>query len=1099
MMRSGAFMKIRTKLLIGLSVFLVLVVFLIGIGWFQFSAFRQVTSDLQQNYESSSLSYQIQRKIKDEAISIRNILVDADSSKRRSELNSLTSQRESVKQDIQRLQDLALHPEQRAIVGDILSINLTFDAYLQQVAQFIEEDRLEDAVHVVLTQGQELQKDYFQVISRMTAAYENRMNESIEIMSSDMQGLMLVGSIVSFIGLMVGIGVLFLNVWSIAARLKRVSSVMRDIASGRADLGTRIEHESNDEIDDVIHSFNDLARSLGEFVQKEQQLSQSNRELSWMNANIAEITSELSGQHDMDAISHTFLSRVVPLLDGCQAALYLKGDTDSAYRMQASYAGIEKPESRRIFAMGEGWVGQAAKERKPIVIQDVPPDYMRVETGLGEASPFHIYIAPVICDKVVLGVFEVASFHPLESSRQQMLNELINNLGIILESAAGRIRLARLLEESQTMTEELQAQAEELQSQQEELRSANEELENQTLALRRSEELLQAQQEELEQTNTELKEQALAQEQQNLRLELVNKDLHQAKQALEEKAQELLLSTKYKSEFLANMSHELRTPLNSMLILSKLLADNPDGKLSEKQVEFAGTVYSSGCDLLNIINDILDLAKVESGKMTVHPGDTDIGELAEQLHKSFAPVAAEKSLDFRIEMKENAPTHLFTDGYRVEQVLKNLLSNAFKFTKQGEVVLEIGKDARDTDNTSCYFSVRDTGIGIPEDKKELIFQAFQQADGTTSRQYGGTGLGLSICKEISILLGGDIYLESEEGSGSVFTFCVGDYPILDPMGSLDEVRKDEESGLEHISNIEDMGNAEIPLAEARPSAVKNPASGTEDTISHIQRLLIVDGNLQERNHLIESIGDMDVIITAVSSGTEALEELKVGSYDCMLLDLELHDMAGIELLKRMKERHLGESTHILIYTSLDLDEAEELQLRRYASTIIMKDKYSPERLKGELKIYLQTNSKGPDSSLAKSVNQKNVMQELEGKVVLLVDDDVRNVFSLTNVLEMQGMKVLYAGNGADGLQVMNEHPDIDVVLMDIMMPVMDGYEAMRQIRRNPNWSELPVIALTAKAMAEDRVRCMEAGASDYIVKPVDAEQLLSLIKVWTLG
>jgi two-component system, chemotaxis family, sensor kinase CheA len=1099
MMRSGAPMKIRTKLLIGLTVFLVLVVFLIGIGWFQFSAFQRVTDDLQQNYESSSLSYQIQRKIKDEAISIRNILVGANSSQKRSELNLLAAHREAVKQDIQRLEAVTLHPEQRVFVQDILGINLEFDAYLQEVTQLIEADKLDEAAHIVLTRGQQLQEEYFQVISRMTAAYETRMNESIEIMSSDMQELMLLGSIFSLIGLLIGIGVLFLNVWSIAARLKRVSGTMRDIASGRADLGTRIEHQSNDEIDDVIHSFNDLAKSLEEFVQKEQQLSQANRELSWIKANIAEVTTELSGQHDMNAISQAFLSRVVPLLDGCQAALYLRGDTDSCYRMQASYAWIEKPDSKQSFALGEGLVGQAAKEQKLIMIQDIPGDYMRVETAIGGAAPLHMYVVPVICDKVVLGVFEVASFKPIEASRLTMLNELVNNLGIILESAAGRIRLARLLEESQTMTEELQAQAEELQSQQEELRSANEVLETQTLALRRSEELLQSQQEELEQTNSELKEQALTLEKQNQRLERANKDLSQAKQELEEKAQELLLSTKYKSEFLANMSHELRTPLNSMLILSKLLADNPEGNLSSKQVEFASTVYMSGCDLLNIINDILDLAKVESGKMTVHPGETDIGELAGQLHKSFAPVAAEKNLEFRIEIKENAPKHLYTDGYRVEQVLKNLLSNAFKFTKQGEVVLEIGKDNRGTDHSSCYFSVRDTGIGIPEDKHALIFQAFQQADGTTSRQYGGTGLGLSICKEISLLLGGDISLESEEGSGSVFTFYVGNYPFEDHKGSRDELYMVDDSDIEHVPNIVGKENAAIDQAEARPSSDKTKVQGNDDTTSHIKRLLIVDDHLPERNRLIEIIGDMDIIITAVSSGMEALEELKVGSYDFMLLDLGIHDMAGIELLERMKERRLGEGTRIFIYTGLDLAEAEEIELRRYTSSIIIKDEHSPERLKGELKVYLQADAAGPGGLPAEGVTGRSFMQELEGKVVLLIDDDVRNVFSLSNILEMQGMEVLYAGNGADGLQVLGEHPDIDVVLMDIMMPVMDGYEAMRQIRENPDWQGLPIIALTAKAMAEDRARCMEAGASDYIVKPVDAEQLLSLIKVWTLG
>jgi CheY-like chemotaxis protein len=889
----------------------------------------------------------------------------------------------------------------------------------------------------------------------------------------------------------------------------------------------------------------------------------------------------------------------------------------------------------------------------------------------------------------------------------------------VLNMIQANMRTEELLEQSQKLTQELQSQSKELQQQQEELKRSNTELEAQARTLRQSEELLKEQQEELQQVNEELEEKASLLAEQNAKVEQKNREVESARQALEEKAQQLALSSKYKSEFLANMSHELRTPLNSLLILAKLLTENKDKNLTGKQVEFAQTIYSSGTDLLNLINDILDLSKVEAGKMEVNVTDVTVRDVTDFVERTFRPVAEQKGLSFTVDAAGDSPSPIYTDGQRLQQVLKNLLSNAFKFTERGSVTLSIRRADKgrrfasrtlDRADDVIAFGVKDTGIGIAREKQQLIFEAFQQADGTTSRKYGGTGLGLSISREIARLLGGEIHVESTPGQGSTFTLflpvkyheqdrkrledeltsgvrpdrlrsqAVADRvlarassreretasasprPVLSPPRETErrvaapsapaaasggattassptttvstptsETKVAEPSdswnlpdlssiGMEDASEntdasvdtlappMEDLprphgfeddrddlqpgdrvvliveddanfahilldlardkgykgivghdGEVGLQLAHAyRPDAItldidmpgidgwavldrlkhhpdtrhipvhiitgirerqqglkagaiaylekpvtKEALDDSFNRISHfidqqVKRLLVVEDDDVQRAAMIDLIAHEDVEITAVATAEEALRELGQTHYDCMVLDLGLQGgQDGFQLLETVKGDPAMRELPIIIYTGKELSQEEETRLRRFADTIIIKDVKSPERLLDETALFLhRVEAKLPEQKRRMLERLHNADAVFAGKHVLIVDDDVRNIFSLTSVLEDHGMRVSFAENGKQAIDLLKGTPDVDLVLMDVMMPEMDGYETTRAIRQISELRNLPIIALTAKAMKGDREKCIAAGASDYITKPVDTEQLLSLMRVW---
>ncbi|MEX2283003.1 MAG: response regulator, partial [Gemmatimonadota bacterium] len=962
-------------------------------------------------------------------------------------------------------------------------------------------------------------------------------------------------------------------------------------------------------------------------------------EQDWLKTNLAKFSRMMQGQKDLETVSRSIMSELTPLVSAHHGAFYIMDNVDGSpsLRLIASYAYKQRKHLGNRFRLGEGLVGQAALEKKSILLTNVPDDYIQINSGLGEAPPRNIVVLPILFEGEVKAVVELASFLPFSQIHQLFLDQLAESVGVVLNMIAANMRTEELLEQSQALTGELQSQSEELRKQQEELRKSNGELESQAQTLKASEELLKEQQEELQQVNEELEEKAALLAEQNRKVEQKNSEVEQARQALEEKAAQLSLSSKYKSEFLANMSHELRTPLNSLLILAKQLSSNPDGNLSGKQVEFAQTILSSGTDLLTLINDILDLSKVEAGKMEVNAVTFPLREVTEFCERNFRQLATEKKLSFDLEIAPDLPAEMRTDRQRLQQLLRNLLGNAFKFAEKGGVALRVRRAPSrqyanpilDRAETVVAFHVEDSGIGIAKDKQRLIFEAFQQADGTTSRKFGGTGLGLSISREIARLLGGEIHVESEEGKGSTFTLFL---PLsyepdpeldpgleiedrfadrgsriadrwknrekIDPRSTVHDARSEEaDAGADRnplgddretiepgdrvllvIENDERFARILLDLArdknfktlvaldgesgmrlvhEYKPDAITldidlpgidgwavlerlkhHPAtrhipvhivSGIDkrqqglragaisylekpvtkealedslDQINHfiekgIKTLLVVEDDENQRKSIIELIGDEDVEITAVGSAQEALEQLGIKQFDCMVLDLGLKDTSGFTLLETIKTNPTMQSMPIIIYTGKELSQNEETQLRRYAETIIVKDARSPERLLDETALFLhRVEAQLPEQ-------KRRILEQLHsadavfaGKRVLVVDDDVRNIFALTSLLENNGMTVGFAENGKDAIQRLKEDTNYDVVLMDVMMPEMDGYETTRAIRNTPEFRSLPIIALTAKAMKGDREKCIEAGASDYITKPVDTDQLLSLMRVW---
>ncbi len=1076
-------MKFRTKLLFGLSTLPILLVVLMSIGWAQISGLNKMSTTIQANYELTILAEDIHRDIKDEGIRLRNLVLFNDKKMIQQELAKLEEENQSIVENITLIEEKANTAEQKNLVKKLIDINSDFNVYQNELINLVNAGSKNEALDLIDESSNKLHEDFFTILSDITESFEVSMESTLHDSVSEFKNELIISAIIIIISVILIMGFLAKSIWTLSNRLNKVSTVMKEVANGSADLTTKVEIDSSDEIGDVANSFNIMTDSLQQQINREQ-------ELAWLNSNIAEITTSLTGINDLETLAQTFLSKAVPLVESSHAVFYVKDieidddDEETRFKLLASYAFKERKSFSNTIRLGEGLIGQAALEKSPIILTNVPSDYVRISSGLGEASPLNLYVLPIVFEGDVKAVIEIASFKSYSKTQQDFLEELMNGLGIIIESVVGRIRLAKLLEESQTLMEEIQAQSEELQAQQEELRATNEELEEQTQALRQSEEKLQVQQEELEQTNADLEEKAKNLADQNKRFEQTNKEVEAARAELEEKAKQLALSSKYKSEFLANMSHELRTPLNSLLILSKLLSDNTEGNLSTKQVEYSKTIYSAGNDLLALINDILDLAKIESGKMEVNPSKITIDDLADYVERSFRPVANEKGLQFSINVEKGLPPFLYNDEQKIQQVLRNLLSNAFKFTREGVIKLDIFSYLEDNSNPAFSFSVIDSGIGIPTEKQQLIFEAFQQADGTTNRKYGGTGLGLSISREIAALLGGKIVLQSEEGKGSTFTFTVGDFQHeIDLQNAINEVAVSTEKPISIQTNSIETS----VVFKETPSVDEN---------SHIKRILIIDDDLLQRNTLMEFIGNMDVIIKAVSSGYEAIEELKVNSFDFLILDLGLRDTNGFDLLEKIKNSHHHEDVKVLVYTGRDLSSKEEIFLNKYVHRIIIKDEHSPQRLKEEISLLLNCSESMNEIPEMPSTSSVKDQTGLLGKKILLVDDDVRNVYAISSILEMYGMNVTFAENGIEGIEVLQQQPDTDLVLMDIMMPEMDGYDAIKKIRENIQYSSLPIIALTAKAMKEDREKCMEVGASDYIVKPINPDQLISLIKVW---
>ena len=940
---------------------------------------------------------------------------------------------------------------------------------------------------------------------------------------------------------------------------------------------------------DLINLSNSYKENFESYIKTAERLERQ----AWLRNGQTELAEQVLGRLSLNMLGRNILQFCAQYLGSVVGAVYVREDHGGLKRV-ASYGFSREQESQdQLIHNDEGLVGQAAQQDQLIRLDNVPQDYFfKVSSGLGEGSPRSVLVVPTSDDDRVNGVIELGFLRALTERDVELFELIADNIGTSIEAARYRQRLQEVLAETQQLNEELQVQ-------QEELKTANEELEEQSQILKESQTNLETQQAELEQTNEALSGQRDAMNRKNI-------ELNEAQVQLEERAQELQRSSKYKSEFLANMSHELRTPLNSSLILAKLLSENPHGNLSGEQVKFAESIYSAGNDLLNLINDILDISKVEAGKLEVLPENASVARVVEGLRGMFEPLAGDKGLSLKVEVQPGTPPMLYTDSQRLEQILKNLLSNAIKFTEKGQVSLTVAR----VPGEGVAFTVKDSGIGIAQDQQESIFEAFRQADGTTNRRYGGTGLGLSISRDLATLLGGSISISSTPGQGSEFTLIMPEQfvepaepmtpkvapsarpvpastvlvpvevaPVHIPRFADDrekapfstrcilvvedepnfarihfdlahelgynclvahgadegfalaaefipdaillDMRLPDHSGLTvlqrlkasaptrhipvHVISVEDrveaamhMGAVGYAVKPTTREELKNVFARLEAKLTQkVKRVLLVEDDDLQRDSIARLIGDDDIEITAVGFAQEALDLLRTHIYDCMIIDLKLPDMLGGDLLKRMSMEDICSFPPVIVYTGRNLTRDEEAELRKYSRSIIIKGARSPERLLDEVTLFLhkvESQLSHERQTMLQTARSRDKV--FEGRKILLVDDDVRNIFALTSALEHKGAIVVIGRNGREAIERLNEVEDIDLVLMDVMMPEMDGYEATIEIRKNPRWRKLPIIAVTAKAMKDDQERCLQAGTNDYLAKPIDLDRLFSLIRVW---
>jgi len=986
-----------------------------------------------------------------------------------------------------------------------------------------------------------------------------------------------------------------------------------------------------------------LGYALSEMTQTLRQVTTKNEVQDWFKTGQTQLHDQMSGDLTLVDLAHNIVSFVTLYLEGQIGICYLVEHTveglNQTFRLKqvASYAYTRRKNLGDEFEFSVGLIERAAKGQESI--------HITINAGLGEEMPRHLLMIPFLHENVVKGVIVLGSLNPLTDNQIEWLNQVMPSIGIAMNSVESRTKLQELLQQTQTQAKTLESQKAILQGQTEELQHQKEELQNQSEELQSQTEELQTQQEELRQTNDELEERTRELERQKEAIRQKNQALEKSQQAIQNKAEELELASQYKSDFLANMSHELRTPLNSLLILAQLLADNKAGNLNDKQVEYAETIHSAGSDLLKLINDILDLSKVEAGKMAVQIENLSLTDLVENLEHQFRHVAEKKAVDFHITLAEDLPSAINTDVQKLQQIIKNLLSNAFKFTSEGEIKLTLQKskstitpifqkgEAQGAGEDWIAISVSDTGIGIPKDKQQVIFEAFQQVDGTNSRRYGGTGLGLSISRQLARLLGGDIQVSSETDQGSTFTLYLPErvrrqasgvqelppesgvdnsgerpqkssnkrsdfqetslqmdntrlaqiarekkdteyqsitddrdtlttedktlliiedehkfssllmeiarekhfkclvaqdgktglqlaveyqpnaiildvgLPELDGWTVMERLKANPEtrhipvhfvSGYDHEMTAKKMGAIGYLLKPVNMEQLSEAFQKIEQFISTtVKNLLIVVDNDAHQQKMLEMIRSDDIQITLATTKAKALKHLEETAFDCMILDIDVEERSGIKLIEQIVQQKALRQTPLILYTDRELAPIEEGLLLQCEELMTIKSVRSPVRLLDEATLFLhQVEAKLPEDKrkMLRMVHDKAAI--LKHKKVLIVDDDTRNVFALATVLEDNDMEVVCGQNGKEGVTLLEKQHDIDLILMDIMMPEMDGYEAMRKIRAQVGFRKLPIIALTAKAMKGDKAKCIEAGANDYLTKPVDTDKLISLMRVW---
>jgi CheY-like chemotaxis protein len=1200
--------KISTRLFFGFALTLIGTLIVAGIGIHSTSHLNEITSDI---YEHPFVVANTIIEVRADVLRAQNIMNDLERATSSAEVDSLLQELQALRVQADKHMGIV----RKLYLGDMKDVDDIDQALAEwrtardDTIRLVRAGRQAEAIVLDAKRDEPLGTNVLKRVDVVRNYATQKAAELEQVAAQEASFAVRLAFIAFAIVFLGGIALMLLIIRSVKQSLQQAAATVQKLIEGSGDkvlvaeaIGAgdlsreivlseplKIDERSlpNDEIGVLVRTaarLSEVQCTLDEAFQKMTRSLRQDREtvqaMDWLKSGQNELNALMRGEQGAAEMASRVLAYLAGYLKAGVGALYLYDEHTRELCLATTYAYTPRKDRGDCFRLGEGLIGQAAREQKIICLSDVPSDYLPVVSALGEAVPKVVTVVPLMHGKRLVGVLEMGSFSELGGIEREFLELARESVAIGLDTTLARQRMAELLEETQQQAEELRMQ-----------------------------------QEELQQSNEELEERAQMLEQQREKIRITSQEITAANERLRQKAEELNRVSDYKSEFLANMSHELRTPLNSLMILSNLLAQNKEGNLTGKQVEFAATIHSAGKDLLNLINDILDLSKVEAGQMQLHYTEVPVSGLRDSLHYLFTPLAEQKKLALQMEVDGEVPARFQGDEQRIQQILKNLISNALKFTAKGMVNVRISAPAA-YDNPlpvpAIAFAVSDTGIGIPPEKQQLIFQAFQQADGSISRKYGGTGLGLSISLQLARVMQGDIRMSSEEGKGSVFTLYL---PLAEAGVTTEEtgasrsadvlangnillpVRNEEsayfaaplpddreqltagdksilviEDDLDFAAILQEMirkrgfpvllasnGESGVALAERyAPSAIvldvllphidgwhvmrrlkDNPntrhipvhfitceedrqkalAMGAigfvtkpvsteqlndvfqtlEGSIAKtVKHLLIVEDNTNEALSMVALLEGSDVEVTAVASGMEALDLLSSGAFDCMVLDLSLSDMSGFELLERIEAVPGLRRIPVIIHSGRELTHEDERKLRRYAESIIIKGSRSPERLLNEVTLFLhlvESNLHPDKQRMIRTAIDKEAM--LEGRKVLLVDDDMRNIFSLSSILAEKNMQVIEAENGREALARLEEHPDVAIVLMDIMMPEMDGYTAMREIRKNERFGQMPIIAMTAKALKGDHEKCIEAGASDYIAKPVEVEKLFSLMRVWT--
>ena len=1206
-------LSIKSKLLTG---FIIILVLLISLSVFMSGKFSEANNRLLNIVDVSSkkidLSNQLMIDVLQASRDEKNIIMEKDPAQKNYYKEHIYQSLNSIDADTKELEDL-VDDQGKIILNDFKNVWADYKSDINQIILLAMKDDDEKAFQISVDKGLKVRdaaiSELEKLISKNKKSMQDDKAESNKAYSTS------TGLIITLIvtGILIAALIFFWIIQTITKRISVIAKEAEKIAS-REFTNDKMEDGANDELQPIFNSLVNVNESFREVTENANSVASGNYSVdiiprsdkdklgsalkkmtwslrettainekhNWLTTGQNQLNEKLLGDQSIEDLAANTISFLCTYVKANIGAVYVLSDKENALVLSGQYAFSSPEETRERFRLDEGLIGQAAREQKQILLTNITEENIRIISSVMNAKPKHLLITPFVFEGKTLGVIETGSLTGFSEREREFIDASMGSIAVSVNSAIARKRIQELLEETQ-------AQGEELQTQQEELRQMNEELEEQAQSLKQ-------QQEELQMTNEELEEQTQS-------LEVKNKEVEAAKTDIERKTRQLEMSSKYKSEFLANMSHELRTPLNSLLILSKDLSENKPGNLNADQAESAEIIYKSGNDLLALINEVLDLSKIEAGKMSINIERVSLKNLADNLIRDFKHQAEQKSLKLSYHLDSELPESIRTDSQRLNQVLKNLLSNAIKFTEEGSVSIAIKLYTNDT----VVMSITDTGIGIPDNKQMEVFEAFQQAEGGTSRKYGGTGLGLSISRELAKLLGAEIKLTSKVNEGSTFSLILPleinrehepvrtstlkeadlhkprsgydtqylNYPALED--DRNKISKDDkvvliieddlkfasillkqankkgfkclsaatgEDGLVlankykpnaimldldlpginghtvllelkanpsvrhipvHIISVDERsldpikdGAIEYLVKPVDKKELEEAFTRIEDFVNRkMKNLLIIEDDENSRKAMRKLIGNGDVKCFEAGTGQDALSVYDKNHIDCIVLDIGLPDMSGFDLIYKLENLKGNNIPPIIIYTGKELTKEENNELHKYAESIIIKGVKSEERLLDETALFLhRAISNLPESKQSMINNLYDKEAIFHSKKILLVDDDMRNVFALSKILTERGMNVIKAENGKNALEILDVHPDIDLVLMDIMMPEMDGYEAMKQIRFQEKFSKLPVIALTAKAMKDDNQKCINAGANDYIVKPVDVERLLSLMRVW---